>query len=131
MLIVGSRLKIVDNTGAKISQCIKILNQSSKAKAGDLVIVSLKEVRPRYVHKGQKKEQIKKGEIRIVKVLQTKSVIYRRDGTILKLFNNFGILVARKNKVNKALGSRYIKALPKEIKSEDWVNVLNMSPLLF
>lgn len=118
MLVTESFVKIVDNSGAKKAKCLKVLNQSLKAKAGDLAIVSLRKVQPRVVHKGEKKEQIKKGEIRIVLILQTNDFIYRKDGTILKLFNNYAILITIKNKVYKILGTRYKKPLPKEIKAE-------------
>lgn len=132
MILSGSIVKIVDNTGAKVAKCIKVLTKNNKASTGDFIIVSLKKVRPRYVPKGQKKEQVKKGEIRIVFVTQSNDFIYRSDGTVVKIFNNQGILVGTKNIINKALGTSFNKPLPYEVKekAKKWDEVIKMSPQL-
>ena len=133
MIIPGSIVQIVDNTGARICKCIKALTKNNKASTGDFIIVSLRKVRQRYAHKGQKKEQVKKGEIKIVFVTQSNDFIFRSDGTVLKIFNNHGILVTTKNIINKALGSSFNKALPHEVKvkAKKWEDVIKISPHLF
>ncbi len=133
MIISGSIVKIVDNTGAKICKCIKVLTQNNKASTGDFIIVSLRKVIQRYVPKGQKKEQVKKGEIRIVFVTQSNDFIHRSDGSVLKIFNNQGILVTTKNIINKAVGSSLNKPLPYEVlvKAKKWNDVTKISPHIF
>jgi len=128
MLIPGSLIKIVDNTGAQVARCIKVLNSSPKTKVGDLVIVSLRKVKPRYVHKGQKKEQFKKGEIRLVLLINIAGIIHRKDGTRLRIFKNYGLLVNTKGKI---LGTRVKKPVPKEIRSQKWIKVINIAPTIF
>jgi large subunit ribosomal protein L14 len=128
MLIPGSLIDIVDNTGVKIVRCIKILNSSPKTKIGDLVIVSLRKVKLRYSHKGQKKEQFKQGEIRLVLLISLIGTIYRKDGTRIKIIKNYGVIVNTKGKI---LGSRFQKAIPKEIRSQKWIKLLSMTPLIF
>lgn len=133
MIVSGSIVRIVDNTGAKVCKCIKVLTRNNKASTGDFIIVSLRKVIQRYAHKGQKKEQFKKGEIRIVFVTQSNDFIFRSDGAVVRIFNNQGILVGTKNIINKALGSSFNKALPYEVKvkAEKWKDVIDMSPHLF
>lgn len=131
MIITGSFIRIVDNSGAKIAKCIKVLSQGSKTKVGDVAIVSIRKVKPRHVPKGQKREQVKKGEIRLALIIQTTKPIYRKDGTFLKLYKNYGLLVITRNKVTRLVGSRFKKPLPKEIKSEKWLKILNKAPSLF
>jgi large subunit ribosomal protein L14 len=128
MIIPRSIIRIVDNTGAKLCRCIRVLSQSPKTKVGDLVVVSLQKVKPRYVHKGQKKEQIKKGEIRLALIIHTARPIYRKDGTLLKLSNNYALLVTTKG---KTLGSRFKKPVPKEIRCQKWLKLISIAPSLF
>lgn len=128
MIIPRSIIKIVDNTGAKLCRCIRVLSQSPKTKVGDLAIVSLQKVKPRYVHKGQKKEQIKKGEIRLALIIHTSRPIYRKDGTRLKISLNYALLVTTKG---KTLGSRFKKAVPKEIRCQKWLKLVSIAPSLF
>lgn len=128
MIIPRSIIRIVDNTGAKFCRCIRVLSQSPKTKVGDLAIVSLQKVKPRYVHKGQKKEQVKKGEIRLALIIHTARPIYRKDGTRLKLSINYGLLVTTKG---KTLGTRFKKPVPKEIRSQKWLKLVSMAPSLF
>lgn len=128
MIIPRSIIRIVDNTGAKLCRCIRVLSQSPKTKVGDLAIVSLQKVKPRYVHKGQKKEQIKKGEIRLALIIHTALPICRKDGTKLKLTQNYGLLVTTKG---KTLGSRFKKPVPKEIRCQKWLKLVSIAPSLF
>lgn len=47
MILVGSKLKVSDNSGAKRVQCIKILGKHSKSPGilGDFIVVSVKQLR--------------------------------------------------------------------------------------
>ena len=128
MIQPRSLIRIVDNTGAKISRCIRVLSQSKNAKIGDLAVVSLKKVKPRKIHKGKKGERVKKGEIRLALIIHTRIAHTRKDGTILKLPNNFGLLVTSKG---KALGSRYKIPLPRELRCEKWLKLVSMAPSIF
>lgn len=128
MLIPGSLIKIVDNTGVKVVRCIKVLNPSPKTKVGDLIVASLRKVQLRFVHKGQKKEQFKKGEIRLILLINMARTIYRKDGIRLKINNNYGVLVNTKGKI---LGTRIKKAVPKEIRSQKWIKLINIAPIIF
>ena len=128
MIIPRSLIRIVDNTGAKVCRCIRVLNQGSRTKVGDLVIVSLQKVKPRMIHKGKKGERVKKGEIRLALILYTKRVYSRKDGTSLRLENNYGILVSSKG---KALGSRFKLALPRELRCQKWLKIVSIASFLF
>lgn len=128
MIQPRSLIRIADNTGAKISRCIRVLTQSKQTKVGDSIVASLQKVRPRKIHKGKKGEQIKKGEIRITLLLHSRTLLRRRDGTTIKISNNNGLLV---NAKGKALGSRNKVAVPREIRSQKWIKIASISPTLF
>jgi len=48
MIKINSVLKVVDNSGARFAQCLRVLSKSPKNAAyiGDLIIVSVKRVVP-------------------------------------------------------------------------------------
>ena len=64
-------LKVADNSGAKNLKCIKVLGGYKKkiARAGDLIVVSIKELR----NKSKKLSKVKKGEVYKALVLKTKT----------------------------------------------------------
>lgn len=41
MIIIGTRLKVVDNSGGKIAQCIKIIGKKKIAYVGNIILLSL------------------------------------------------------------------------------------------
>lgn len=125
MLQSRSLLKIVDNSGAKLARVIKVLSDTPKTRLGDLAVVSLQKVRPRKIHKGKKGEQVKKGEIRLALLVRLKSYVCRKDGSLLKLNENYGLLV---NSKGKALGSRYFLPLPRELRTQKWIKVVSIAP---
>lgn len=128
MIIHRSLITIVDNTGAKLCRVIRVLSISPKTKIGDLAVVSLVKVKPRKVHKGKKKEQLKKGTIKLVLIIHSKRLLSRKDGTLYKIYNNYGLLVSAKG---KALGSRYNIPLPRELRTQKWLKLVSMAPSLF
>ena len=128
MIIPRTLIKIVDNSGGKVCRCIRVLSQSPKTKIGDLAVVSLKKVKPRPVHKGKKVEQLKKGDIKLALIIHIKRPHFRKDGTTLKMFNNYGLLVSPKG---KALGSRYNTPLPRELRTQKWLKLVSGAPSLF
>ena len=128
MIIPRTLIRIVDNTGAKIARCIRVLSQSNNTKVGDLAVVSLQKIKARKVHKGKKKEDLKKGQIKLALIIHTKRSFVRKDGTRLKLFNNYGLLVSPKG---KALGSRYNIPLPRELRTQKWLKIVSNASSLF
>jgi len=128
MIIPRTLIKIIDNTGAKIARCIRVLSQSDKTKIGDLAVVSLQKIKPKKVYKGKKKEEIKKGIVKLALIIHTNRGFSRKDGTKLKVFNNYGLLVSPKG---KALGSRYHVPLPRELRTQKWLKLVSIAPSLF
>lgn len=128
MIIPRTLIRIVDNTGAKIARCIRVLSQSNNTKVGDLAVVSLQKIKAKKVHKGKKKEDLKKGQIKLALIIHTKRSFARKDGTRLKLFNNYGLLVSPKG---KALGSRYNIPLPRELRTQKWLKIVSNASSLF
>src|SRR5688500_2662959 len=128
MIQPRSLIKIVDNSGAKTCRVIKVLSDTPNTKIGDLAVVSLQKVKPRKIHKGKKGERVKKGEIRLALIIYTRNIHTRKDGTNLKINENYGLLV---NTKGKSLGTRYKLPLPRELRTKKWIKVVAIAPSFF
>ena len=66
MIQQETRLKVADNSGARLVQCIKVLGGSKRrtASIGDIIVVSVKEAIPR--------GKVKKGEVLKAVIVRTK-----------------------------------------------------------
>ena len=57
MIQLLSKLKVADNSGARLVQCIKVLKSRAKtASVGDLITITVKKARP---HKQVQKRMLK------------------------------------------------------------------------
>ena len=86
MIQLNSNLSIIDNSGAKIARCIKVLGKNSEASIGDVIVVSIRKATP---HK-----RIKAGEVHKAVIVYTKKNTKRSNGSSMKL----GINAAPKKK---------------------------------
>ena len=79
-------LKVSDNSGAKIVKCIKVLGGSKKkyAKLGDIIIVSIKQLR----NKSKKTSKVKKKEIYQALIIRTKTKHFKKDGSQINFMEN-------------------------------------------
>ena len=84
MLILGSKVKVADNSGAKIAECIKVLGGSKRkvAHVGDTIVVSIKEVRSS--GGGRLRSRVVKGSVQRAVVLRTRKEHRRKDGSSIK-----------------------------------------------
>jgi large subunit ribosomal protein L14 len=71
MIQVGTKLNVIDNSGARKVQCLKIFggNKRRYAFVGDKILVSVKRLRA----KRRAFSRVKKGELHIAIVVRTKT----------------------------------------------------------
>ena len=117
MIKVQSILKIVDNSGGKKAKCLKILGKSSKSNAslGDIIVVSIQSLRPRY--KSQVRVRVNKSEIYRGVVVHTRRFSKQMDGRSLYFNTNSLILLTTQN---KPLGTRVLTFLPRVLRRLGW-----------
>ncbi len=118
MISINTRLKNIDNSGAIMVRCIRILGKPSRAlaKVGDLIIVSVKTYRP-----GRK---VKRGEVYRALVVRTKSRLKRSGGIYVSAGSAAVILL---NKQGNPLGTRILGPVFKELKYTPFSKVLAMA----
>ena len=121
MVVTNTILKCIDNSGALLVKCLKILNKSSKSKGfpGDYIIISIKS------HKPNKK--VKKGEV-YKGVLARVCYKIKRPGNLnIQCTTNAVILL---NKRELPLGSRILEPVMREMRLKKHFKLLSMAPLV-
>jgi len=82
MIQLRSRIKVADNTGAKIIACIKVLGGKAQdeAQIGDIITASVKDAKPHGI--------VKKKEVVKAIILRQRSPFKRKDGTSIRFDEN-------------------------------------------
>jgi large subunit ribosomal protein L14 len=118
MIQLRSMLKVADNTGARIAQCITVLGGSKKkfAQIGDEIVAVIKKADPR---RETKKHQI----VRAVIVRQKKN-FRRNDGTYIKFDENAVVIIDAKKEPK---GGRIFGPIPKELKERGFEKIATLA----
>lgn len=118
MISTNTLLKVIDNSGAKIAQCIRVFKKSKKndARVGDIIVVSIKKALP--------KKKINKGQVALGLIIYTKRIINRLDGSSIK-FNENGIVIV--NKLGVPIGTRILGPVPYELREKKMMKVISIS----
>jgi len=114
-----SKLKVGDNSGAKVIQVIRILGGSRRryANIGDTVIASVKKATPGGV--------VKKGEVVKAVVVRTKKGVRRSDGTYIKFDENAAVIVQD----DKApVGTRIFGPITRELRDGNYMKIISLAP---
>lgn len=108
-------LKVADNTGAKILQCIQVLGGSKKryAKVGDVIVGTVKEAEPR--------KEVKKHDVVRAVIIRQKKEIKRKDGTYVRFDDNACVILEGKSKDPK--GGKIIGPVAREVKEKGFEKV--------
>jgi len=108
-------LKVADNTGVKIVQCIHVLGGSKKryAQLGDVVVCVVKETEPR--------KEIKKHDVIRALIIRQKKEKRRADGSYIRFDDNACIILAEKTKDPK--GGRIFGPVAREVKEKGFEKV--------
>lgn len=119
MIQLRTRLKVVDNTGAKILQCFHILGGSTRksGQLGDMIVGVIKEAEPR--------RMVKKHEVVRALIIRQKKFYKRNDGTYIRFDDNACIILEGKTKEPK--GGRILGPVAKEIRDKGFSSVANLA----
>ncbi len=120
MIQVESKIKVADNSGAKIIQCIRVLGGYKKryARIGEIFTATVKEATPHAA--------IKKGDIVRAVVVRTKKEIRREDGTYLRFDENACVIVDKEKKEPKA--TRIFGPVAREVRRAGYFKIASLAP---
>jgi large subunit ribosomal protein L14 len=116
MIQLNSILSVIDNSGARLAKCIKVLNNTNYAYTGDIIVVSIRKVLPN--------KKIKLGEVHKALVVYTKKNTKRSNGSYLKLRKNAVVLL---NTKELPQATRIIGPVPRELKLKKFNKVLSIA----
>lgn len=120
MIQVQSRIKVIDNTGAKIIMCIKVLGGYKKryARVGDIITATIKKAVPHTT--------VKKGEIVHAVIVRTRKEVRRSDGTYIRFDDNAAVIIDRAKKEPK--GTRIFGAVARELREKGYSKIISLAP---
>ena len=119
MIQQESKLKVADNSGAKLVQCIKVLGGSKRryARIGDIIVVSIKEAVPRGI--------VKKKAVERAVVVRTKKAMGRKDGSYIRFDENAVVII---NKDNQPKGTRVFGPVGRELRDKGYTKIISLAP---
>jgi len=118
MIQPRSMLKIADNTGAKIIQCINVLGGTRKryARLGDVIVGAVKKAEPRKL--------VKKHEVVKAVIIRQKKEFKRPDGSYIR-FDDNAVVILGEGKLPK--GGRVFGPVAKELKERGFDAIAQMA----
>lgn len=117
MIQVGTKLKVADNTGAKLIQCFKVLGGSRRryAQIGDIIVASVKEAEPR--------KTVKKKEIVRAVIVRQRRFYRRKNGSYIRFDENAAVIVDGYN----PKGGRIFGPVTRELKEKGFDKIASLA----
>ena len=121
MIQLRTRLKVADNTGAKVIECFHVLGGTRKryAQIGDVIVAAVKVAEPRRI--------VKKHEVVHAVVVRQKRPYRRSDGSYIAFSENAAVLL---EKEKEPKGGRIFGPIPREIREKGFTKIATMAPEL-
>ena len=114
-----TRLKVADNSGARVIRCIGVPGGSGRKYAwlGDIIVASVKEASP--------SGTVKKGEVVKAVVVRTAKGHRRKDGSHIKFDENAAVIV---NDDRMPRGTRVFGPVARELRDKDFMRIVSLAP---
>jgi large subunit ribosomal protein L14 len=114
-----SRLRVADNTGARVIQCIRIMGRSTRTTAGvgDVIIASVKQAIPN--------AGVKKGDVVRAVVVRTAKESGRPDGSYIRFDENAAVLITPQGNPR---GTRIFGPVARELRDRNYMKIVSLAP---
>ena len=114
-----TRLKVADNSGAKIISCIGIPGGSGRryARLGDVIVASVKEAVPAAA--------VSKGEVVRAVVVRTVKPARRPDGSHIRFDDNAAVLITEDRLPR---GTRIFGPVARELRDKNFMRIVSLAP---
>lgn len=120
MIQPETKVRVADNSGAKIAQVFKILGGSRRryARIGDVVVMSVKTAEPR--------KQVKKKDVVYGVIVRQRQPFRRKDGSRIRFDENAAVVIEKGKKEPR--GGRIFGPIPREISERGYQKIVSMAP---
>jgi len=114
-----TRLRVADNTGARVIQVIRVIGRSQSATAGvgDVIIASVKQAVPNAA--------VKKGDVVRAVVVRTAKEFGRSDGSYIRFDENAAVLI---NNQGNPRGTRIFGPVARELRDRNYMKIVSLAP---
>ncbi len=119
MIQIYTRLRVADNSGAKVISCIGVTGGSGKKYAwlGDVIVASVKEATPAAA--------VRKGEVVRAVIVRTSKAHRRPDGSHIKFDDNAAVII---NEDQMPRGTRIFGPVARELRDRDFMRIVSLAP---
>jgi large subunit ribosomal protein L14 len=119
MIQIYSRLKVADNTGAKILMCMHVVGGSGRkyASIGDVIVGTVKQSIPRGT--------VKDHEIVHAVIVRVTRPYRRRDGSYIRFDDNAVVILADDNNPK---GTRIFGPVARELREKEFTKIISLAP---
>lgn len=119
MIQPQTRLKVADNTGAKIIMCIRVLGGSFRRSGniGDTIIASVKKATPGGV--------VKKGDVVKAVIVRSSKGVQRKDGTSIRFDDNAAVIIDNQKQPK---GTRIFGPVARELRENGYMKIVSLAP---
>lgn len=113
-----SKLKVADNTGAKMIQVIQVLGGTKRryAQLGDVVVASVKVAEPRRL--------VKKKEVVHAVIVRQRKSHRRADGSSIRFDDNAAVIVEG----HEPKGNRIFGPVARELRDKGFQKIVSLAP---
>ncbi len=114
-----SNIKVADNTGARLIQCIRVLGGSSRryCRIGDIFIAAVKDAAP--------DGTVKKSEVVRAVLVRSTAPLKRPDGSSIKFDENAAVIIT---KDNTPVGTRIFGPIARELRDKNFMKIISLAP---
>lgn len=114
-----SRLKVADNTGAKVIMCIRVLGGSFRRSGniGDVIIASVKSAIPG--------GSVKKGDVVKAVIVRSAKGLTRPDGSHIKFDDNAAVII---DEQGQPKGTRIFGPIARELRDKGYMKIISLAP---
>jgi large subunit ribosomal protein L14 len=114
-----SRLKVADNSGAKVVSVIRVVGGSNRkyAYVGDQITVTVKQAIP--------SSPVKKGTVQKAVIVRTKFPIRRVDGSIVRFDTNAAVII---DEEGNPKGTRIFGPVCRELREKGFMKIISLAP---
>jgi len=119
MIQPQSKLKVADNTGAKVIMCIRVLGGSFRRSGniGDVIIASVKKATPGGV--------VKKGDVVKAVIVRSCKGLLRQDGSSIKFDDNAAVIIDNQKQPK---GTRIFGPVARELRENGYMKIVSLAP---
>ena len=119
MIQQETRLRVADNTGAKVILCVRVMGGSNRkyASVGDVIIATVKVATPGGT--------VKKGEVVRAVIVRTAKEFVRADGSHIRFDDNAAVIISKENNPR---GTRIFGPVARELRERAFMKIISLAP---